>query len=49
LNFMIFNGWSVEKEFVDFINKNNINQNDILKITRDQTTGYMFLFYYTHE
>lgn len=49
LNYKIFSGWSLEKEFVDFINNNNINQADILKVFRDQVSGYLQLYYYTEE
>ena len=32
LKYKNFNGWTPEKSLCDFINDNNINQSDILKL-----------------
>lgn len=42
----VFQGWSADENMVDFINENNIQQSDILKITY---FNGLHLFYYIEQ
>ncbi|MBD1383991.1 hypothetical protein IDJ75_01785 [Mucilaginibacter rigui] len=46
LKYKTFGGWSMQESLCDFINDNNINQSDVLKIIYN-SVGNLELFYYT--
>ena len=46
LKVKLFSSWHPEQEIVDFINKENINKEDILEIIFKSTGGVYALFYY---
>ena len=49
LKFEIFSGFSKEEKPTDFINDNNIKQEDILKIVYKSISGDFSLLYYSNE